>query len=61
MLDLHTTEYGYTKILLPFMVNRKTMTGMEQLPKFEEDLFKLEGIDYLLISKNIHLPIYLIR
>ena len=49
MLDTHTTEHGYTEILPPFMVNRKTMTGTGQLPKFEEDLFKLEHIDYYLI------------
>ncbi len=49
MLDIHTTEHGYTEILPPFMVNRKTMTGTGQLPKFEEDLFKIEGLDYYLI------------
>ena len=60
MLDLHTTEHGYTEVLPPFIVNRKTMTGTGQLPKFEEDLFKLEGLDYFLIPTaevpvtNIH-------
>ncbi len=49
MLDLHTTEHGYTEVLPPFMVNRETMTGTGQLPKFEEELFKLEGLDYFLI------------
>ena len=49
MLDLHTTRHGYTEILPPFIVNRTTMTGTGQLPKFEEDLFKLEGWDYYLI------------
>ncbi len=49
MLDLHTTEHGYSEVLPPFMVNRATMTGTGQLPKFEEDLFKLEGLDYFLI------------
>jgi len=49
MLDLHTTQHGYTEILPPFMVNRATMTGTGQLPKFEEDLFKLDGWDYYLI------------
>ncbi|MDL2210893.1 serine--tRNA ligase [Desulfovibrio sp. OttesenSCG-928-O18] len=48
-LDVHTNENGYTEILPPFMVNRKTMTGTGNLPKFEEDLFKLEGWDYFLI------------
>ncbi len=49
MLDLHTTEHGYKEVLPPFMVNRKTMTGTGQLPKFEADLFKLENWDYFLI------------
>jgi seryl-tRNA synthetase len=49
MLDLHTSEHGYCETLPPFMVNRATMTGTGQLPKFEDDLFKLEDIDYFLI------------
>lgn len=49
MLDMHTTEHGYKEVLPPFIVNRKTMTGTGQLPKFEADLFKLEGLDYFLI------------
>lgn len=49
MLDLHTGEHGYTEVLPPFIVNRKTMTGTGQLPKFEADLFKLENLDYFLI------------
>jgi seryl-tRNA synthetase len=48
-LDVHTKEHGYTEVLPPQIVNRKTMTGTGQLPKFEEDLFKLEGWDYYLI------------
>ena len=40
MLDLHTREHGYREVIPPFMVNRETMTGMGQLPKFEGDLFK---------------------
>ena len=60
MLDLHTTRHGYREVLPPFMVNRKTMTGTGQLPKFEEDLFKLSDPDYFLIPTaevpvtNIH-------
>ncbi|MCP4745863.1 MAG: serine--tRNA ligase [Desulfobacteraceae bacterium] len=60
MLDIHTTSHGYTEILPPFIVNRKTMTNTGQLPKFEEDLFKLENWDYFLIPTaevpvtNIH-------
>src|SRR4030066_1330322 len=49
MLDLHTGEHGYTEVLTPFMVNRESMTGTGQLPKFAEDLFKIEGMDYFLI------------
>jgi len=60
MLDLHTEVHGYTEVLPPFMVNREAMTGTGQLPKFEEELFRLEGIDYFLIPTaevpvtNIH-------
>jgi seryl-tRNA synthetase len=60
MLDLHTLEQGYREVLPPFMVNRTTMTGTGQLPKFEEELFKIEGLDYFLIPTaevpvtNIH-------
>lgn len=49
MLDLHVTRHGYTEVLPPFMVNRDTMTGTGQLPKFEEELFKLQGFDYFLM------------
>jgi seryl-tRNA synthetase len=49
MLDLHTTEHGYTEVLPPFMVNSKTMTGTGQLPKFASDLFKVADTDYWLI------------
>ena len=49
MLDLHTVDHGYTEVLTPFMVNSASMTGTGQLPKFKEDLFKIEGMDYYLI------------
>ena len=49
MLDLHTTEHGYTEILPPFIVNRETMTANGNLPKFEEDLFHLSKTDFYLI------------
>jgi len=52
MLDIHTSQHGYTETLPPFIVNKKTMTGTGQLPKFEEDLFKLEGLDYYLIPTS---------
>jgi len=49
MLDIHTQEHGYTEVLPPFMVNAASMTGTGQLPKFKEDLFKIEGWDFYLI------------
>ena len=52
MLDIHITQHGYTETLPPFIVNKTTMTGTGQLPKFEEDLFKLEGWDYSLIPTS---------
>lgn len=60
MLDLHTEQHGYTETLPPFLVNRTTMTGTGQLPKFEEDLFHTEDVDLFLIPTaevpvtNIH-------
>jgi seryl-tRNA synthetase len=60
MLDLHTGEHGYTEIIPPFLVNRETMTGTGQLPKFEEDLFHTDSPDFFLIPTaevpltNIH-------
>jgi seryl-tRNA synthetase len=45
MLDLHTREHGYQEVIPPFMVNRASMTGTGQLPKFEEDLFKTHVAD----------------
>ncbi|CCK78760.1 serine--tRNA ligase [Desulfobacula toluolica] len=52
MLDIHTSQHGYTEALPPFIVNKTTMTGTGQLPKFEEDLFKIEGLDYYLIPTS---------
>jgi seryl-tRNA synthetase len=49
MLDLHVRRHGYIEVLPPFMVNRDSMTGTGQLPKFEEELFKLGDPDYFLI------------
>jgi seryl-tRNA synthetase len=60
MLDLHTEQHKYVEMLPPFMVNRASMTGTGQLPKFEDDLFHVEGPDYFLIPTaevpvtNIH-------
>ena len=49
MIDLHTQEHGYTEFFPPFIVNKDSMFGTGQLPKFAEDMFKLEGYDYYLI------------
>lgn len=49
MLDLHVEEHGYTEVVPPYMVNRNSMTGTGQLPKFAEDVFKVEKTDYFLI------------
>lgn len=60
MLDIHTQEHGYREVLPPFIVNRGSLIGTGQLPKFEADLFKIEGWDYYLIPTaevpvtNIH-------
>lgn len=49
MLDLHIEEHGYEEMLPPYIVNRDSLLGTGQLPKFEEDVFKLEGLDYFMI------------
>ncbi len=49
MLDLHTGEHGYTEVFPPFIVNRASAQGTGQLPKFGEDMFKLEGMEQYLI------------
>lgn len=49
MIDLHVEEHGYEEMLPPYMVNRASMTGTGQLPKFEEDAFRIESEDYFLI------------
>ena len=60
MLDLHTERHGYTEVLPPFLVNTPTMTATGQLPKFADDLFKIQGWDLYLIPTaevpvtNIH-------
>ncbi len=60
MLDLHTDQHNYVEVQPPFMVNRDTMTGTGQLPKFEDDLFHLDDPDFFLIPTaevpvtNIH-------
>ncbi|MDP3729952.1 MAG: serine--tRNA ligase [Candidatus Omnitrophota bacterium] len=60
MLDLHTKKHGYTEVFPPFLVNRRSMTGTGQLPKLEEDMYRLKDEDLFLIPTaevpvtNIH-------
>jgi len=49
MMDVHSEEFGYTEMLPPLMVNRASLTGTGQLPKFEEDAFKVADTDYFMI------------
>ena len=49
MLDVHTEKHGYEEVFPPFMVHRRSMIGTGQLPKFEEDAFKVENTDYFLV------------
>ena len=49
MMDLHSNKHGYTVMLAPYIVNKDSMIGTGQLPKFAEDMFKLEGLDYYLV------------
>ncbi|HHV61456.1 MAG TPA: serine--tRNA ligase [Firmicutes bacterium] len=49
MIDLHTREHGYTEVYPPFLVNRDSMVGTGQLPKFAEDMFHCEGTDFYLV------------
>src|SRR5919197_6141663 len=49
MIDLHTREHGYTEISPPFMANRDSFIGTGNLPKFEDDLFKIEGTEFFLV------------
>ncbi len=60
MLDVHTKQHGYTEVLTPFVANTESLTGTGNLPKFEEDLFKLSDTDYYMVPTaevpvtNIH-------
>jgi seryl-tRNA synthetase len=57
MLDLHTREHGYTETLPPFIVNRQTLFGTGQLPKFEQDLFKLTDERDLFLIPTAEVPV----
>ncbi|MDR3090179.1 MAG: serine--tRNA ligase [Desulfobulbaceae bacterium] len=56
MLDLHTEQHGYTEILPPFLVNAASMTATGQLPKFAEDIFKIDGWD-LYLTPTAEVPV----
>lgn len=57
MLDLHTEEHGYTELNVPMIVNSDSLKGTGQLPKFEEDLFKLTGEDQYYLIPTAEVPI----
>jgi len=57
MLDLHTTEHGYTEVLPPFIVNSRALTGTGQLPKFADDLFRLQKPDDYFLVPTAEVPV----
>lgn len=57
MLDTHTSEHGYTEVYVPFMVNADSLRGTGQLPKFEEDLFKLNGEQEYYLIPTAEVPV----
>jgi len=57
MLDLHTREHGYTEVLPPFIVNATALTGTSQLPKFEDDLFRLQKPDHYYLVPTAEVPV----
>lgn len=56
MIDLHTREHGYTEVSPPFLVRRDCMIGTSQLPKFEEDMYKIEG-EELFLAPTAEVPV----
>ncbi|HEB57905.1 MAG TPA: serine--tRNA ligase [Gammaproteobacteria bacterium] len=57
MLDLHSSEHGYTEVYVPYMVNADSLQGTGQLPKFEEDLFKLSGEHEYYLIPTAEVPV----
>jgi len=57
MLDTHTAEHGYTETYVPYMVNRDSLRGTGQLPKFEEDLFALKGEQQYYLIPTAEVPV----
>ncbi|MEN6355688.1 MAG: serine--tRNA ligase [Armatimonadota bacterium] len=57
MLDVHTSEHGYKEVFPPFLINRKSMTGTGQLPKFEEDMYHTDKEDDLFLDPTAEVPV----
>jgi seryl-tRNA synthetase len=57
MLDRHTQEHGYTEVYVPYIVNEASLTGTGQLPKFAEDLFRLEGDQGYFLAPTAEVPV----
>lgn len=57
MLDVHTTEHGYTEVFPPFLINRRSMIGTGQLPKFEEDMYHTDKDDDLFFNPTAEVPL----
>ena len=57
MLDQHTSEHGYTEVYVPYIVNAASLTATGQLPKFAEDLFKLEGEQGFYLAPTAEVPV----
>lgn len=57
MLDLHTSEHGYSELYVPYLVNAQSMTGTGQLPKFEADLFAVQGEHKLYLIPTAEVPV----
>jgi len=57
MLDIHTTEHGYTEVAVPYLVNARSLYGTGQLPKFEEDLFKVPGEKEFFLIPTAEVPV----
>lgn len=57
MLDIHTEDHGYEEIYVPYIVNADSLTGTGQLPKFEEDLFKIAGHEPYYLTSTAEIPV----
>ena len=57
MLDLHTSEHGYREVYVPYLVSRETLTGTGQLPKFERDLFQVQGENEFFLIPTAEVPV----